>query len=116
LSFNTTPTKNSGSGYITSTIHQSSFGGVNKWGMLIIALAFRPSLYILLEVVTSTPIYTMKVNISSGRIEKFSGRPCTISLKEFKVTFSIVVCELELKYGTNYTEVFVFKQLACYAP
>jgi hypothetical protein len=27
---------------------------------------------------------------------------------------SIVVCELELKYGVNYTEVFVFKQLARY--
>jgi hypothetical protein len=35
-------------------------------------------------------------------------------LKEFKATFSIVVCELELKYGINYTEAFAFKQLACY--
>jgi len=25
-----------------------------------------------------------------------------------------VVCELELKYGANYIEVFAFKQLACY--
>jgi hypothetical protein len=25
-----------------------------------------------------------------------------------------MVCELELKYGVNYTEVFAFKQLACY--
>jgi hypothetical protein len=25
-----------------------------------------------------------------------------------------MVCELELKYGTNYTEVFAFKQLARY--
>jgi hypothetical protein len=25
-----------------------------------------------------------------------------------------MVYELELKYGTNYTEVFTFKQLACY--
>jgi hypothetical protein len=69
--------------------------------------------------VTSTPIYTMEVNSSSGRIKEFSGRPGTISLKEFnlkefKATFSTVVCELELKYGTNYTEVFAFKQLACY--
>jgi hypothetical protein len=63
---------------------------------------------------TSTPIYTMEVSSSSGRIEKFSGRPCTISLREFKVTFSTVVCELELKYGTNYTEAFAFKQLARY--
>jgi len=35
-------------------------------------------------------------------------------LKEFKATFSIVVCELELKYGVNYTEAFAFKQLARY--
>jgi hypothetical protein len=35
-------------------------------------------------------------------------------LMEFKVTFSIVVCELELKDGTNYTETFTFKQLARY--
>jgi hypothetical protein len=53
----------------------------------------------------------MGVNNSSGKIEKFNGRPGTISLREFKVTFSIVICELELKYGTNYTEVFAFKQL-----
>jgi hypothetical protein len=25
-----------------------------------------------------------------------------------------MVCELELKYGANYTEAFAFKQLACY--
>jgi hypothetical protein len=25
-----------------------------------------------------------------------------------------MVCELELKYGVNYIEVFTFKQLACY--
>ncbi len=56
----------------------------------------------------------MEVNSSSGRIEKFSGRPGTISLREFKVTFSTVVCELELKYGANYTEAFAFKQLARY--
>ncbi len=48
---------------------------------------------------------------SSGRIEKFNGRSSTISLREFKATFPIVVCELELKYGPNYTEVFAFKQL-----
>jgi len=56
----------------------------------------------------------MEVSSSSGRIEKFSGRLGTISLKEFKATFSIVVCKLELKYGANYTEVFAFKQLARY--
>ncbi len=33
---------------------------------------------------------------------------------EFKATFLTVVCELELKYGANYTEVFAFKQLAHY--
>jgi hypothetical protein len=51
----------------------------------------------------------MEVSSSSGRIEKFSEMPGTISLKEFKAIFSIVVCELELKYGTNYTEAFTFK-------
>jgi hypothetical protein len=56
----------------------------------------------------------MEVNSSCGRIEKFSGRLGTISLKEFKTTFSTVVCELELKYGVNYTEAFTFKQLAHY--
>jgi hypothetical protein len=34
--------------------------------------------------------------------------------KEFKVTFSTLVCELELKYGVNYIEAFAFKQLARY--
>jgi hypothetical protein len=47
-------------------------------------------------------------------IEKFNGRLGTISLKEFKATFSTVVCELEFKYGANYIEVFKFKQLARY--
>ncbi len=45
---------------------------------------------------------------------KFSGRLGTISLKEFKVTFSTMVFELELKYDANYIEVFAFKQLAHY--
>jgi hypothetical protein len=57
----------------------------------------------------------MEVNISYGRIEKFSGSPGTISLKEFKATFLIVVCELKLKCGNNnYIEAFSFKQLAHY--
>jgi hypothetical protein len=56
----------------------------------------------------------MEVNSSSGRIEKFSGKPSTISLREFKATFSTVVCELELKYGVSYTEAFAFKQLVRY--
>jgi hypothetical protein len=56
----------------------------------------------------------MDVSSSFGRIEKFNGRPGTISLKEFKVIFSIMVCELELKYGANYIEAFAFKQLASY--
>jgi hypothetical protein len=54
----------------------------------------------------------MEVSNSSGRIEKFSGRPGTISLREFKATCSTVVYELELKYDANYTEAFAFKQLA----
>jgi hypothetical protein len=56
----------------------------------------------------------MEVSSSSGIIEKFNGRPSTISLREFKATFSIVVCELELKYGANYINAFAFKQLAYY--
>jgi hypothetical protein len=72
---------------------------------------FTPSPYIPLQAIT---IYTMEVNSSSRRIEKFNGRPSTFFQKEFKETFSIMVCELELKYGTNYTKVFTFKQLACY--
>jgi hypothetical protein len=56
----------------------------------------------------------MEVSSSSRRIEKFSERPSTISLGEFKATFSTMVCELEFKYGANYTKVFAFKQLACY--
>jgi hypothetical protein len=56
----------------------------------------------------------MEVSSSSGKIEKFSGRPGTISLREFKATISTMVCELELKYGVNYTEAFAFKQLARY--
>jgi hypothetical protein len=56
----------------------------------------------------------MEVNSSSRRIEKFNGRPSTISLKQFKTTFSTMVYELELKYGVNYIKVFIFKQLAYY--
>jgi len=114
LSSSTTPTRNSGSGYTTSTVHQSPFGGVHQWGTLVAAPTFAPSPYTPLQAVTSTPMYTMEVSSSSGRIEKFSGRPSTISLREFKATFSTVVCELEFKYGANYTEVFAFKQLARY--
>jgi hypothetical protein len=82
--------------------------------MFVATLAFTPSPYIPLQAIKFTPIYTMEVSGSSGRIEKFSGRLGTISLREFKATFSIVVCELEFKYGANYTEAFAFKQLACY--
>jgi hypothetical protein len=56
----------------------------------------------------------MDVSISSRRIEKFSESLGTISLKKFKATFLIVVCELKLKYGNNYLEAFVFKQLVYY--
>jgi hypothetical protein len=56
----------------------------------------------------------MEIDNSSRRIEKFSGRLCSISLRELKVIFSTVVCELEFKYGDNYTEAFAFKQLARY--
>jgi hypothetical protein len=77
--------------------------------MLGVAPTFTPSSYISLQVMSSTLIYTIEVSSSSRRIEKFSERPGTISLREFKATFSIVVCELELKYSVNYTEVFAFK-------
>jgi len=113
-SSSTTPTRNSGLGYTTSTVHQSPFGGVNQWGTPIAAPTFTPSPYTPLQAVTSTPIYTMEVSSSSGRIKKFSGRPGTISLREFKATFSTVVYELEFKYDANYTEAFAFKQLARY--
>jgi len=56
----------------------------------------------------------MEVNNSFGKIEKFNGRSGTISSKEFKPTFSTVVCELKLKYGANYIKVFALKQLAHY--
>jgi hypothetical protein len=56
----------------------------------------------------------MEVNNSFRRIRKFNEKLVTISLKEFKTIFSTMVCELELKYGANYTEVFAFKQLARY--
>jgi len=56
----------------------------------------------------------MEVSKSFGRIEKFNGRPSISSLREFKATFSIMVYELELKYGANYTKAFTFKQLARY--
>jgi hypothetical protein len=51
----------------------------------------------------------MEVNSSSGRIKKFSGKPGTVSLREFKAT---LVCELELRSGVNYIKAFAFKQLA----
>jgi len=82
--------------------------------MPTIAPTFTPSPYILLQAVSSTPIDTMEVNNSSQRIEKFSKRPGTISLKEVNATFSTMVYELKLKYGINYNKAFVFKQLACY--
>jgi hypothetical protein len=34
-------------------------------------------------------------------------------LREFKATFSTMVCELELKSGVNYTKAFAFKQAYC---
>jgi hypothetical protein len=88
--------------------------GLINGGTPIATPTFTPSLYIPLQAMTFTPIYTMKVNNSSGRIEKFNGRPGTIFFKEFKATFSIVVCELEFKYGAHYTEAITFKQLARY--
>ncbi len=103
------PTRNSGPSYITSTVHQSSFVGAHQWGTLIVAHASKPSPYIPLQAITFTSIYTMEVSSSSGRIEKFSGRLGINFLREFKAIFSIMVCELELKYGTNYTDAFIFK-------
>jgi hypothetical protein len=56
----------------------------------------------------------MEVSSSSERIEKVNGRPSTISFRKFKATFSILVCDLQLKYGVNYIKAFAFKQLAHY--
>jgi hypothetical protein len=53
--------------------------------MLAAALTFTPSLYIPLQAIIFTPMYTMEVSSSSGRIEKFNGRPGIISLREFGV-------------------------------
>jgi hypothetical protein len=54
-SFSTTPIRNSGLGYITSTIHQSPFG---LMGAPTTAPIFTPSLYILLQAITSIYLYT----------------------------------------------------------
>ncbi len=113
-SSSTIPTRNSCSSYIASMVHQSPFGGAIQWGTLVVAPTFTLSSYIPLQSVTSTPIYTMEVNNSFGRIGKLCIRPSTISLKEFKATFSTVICELEFKYGVTYTKAFAFKQLSCY--
>jgi hypothetical protein len=88
--------------------------GAHQWGTHVAAPMFTPSSYIPLQAVTFTPIYTMEVSSSFWRIEKFNRRPGTIFLREFKATFSTMVCELELKYGINYIETFTFKQLAHY--
>jgi hypothetical protein len=95
-------------------VHQSPFRGAHEWGTPVSAPTFTPSPYILLQIITSTSIYTMEVNNSSGKIEKFSERSITISLREFKATFSTLVYELEFKYGVNYIKAFAFKQLAHY--
>ncbi len=109
-SSNTTHTRNSSSSYTTSMVHQSPFGGVTQWGMPIITLAFTPSPYISLQVVTCTFICTMEVRNSSSKIEKFNGKSSSISLREFKVTFSTMVCELEFKYSVNYVKAFTLKK------
>jgi hypothetical protein len=82
--------------------------------MPTVAPTFTPSPYIPLQAMTSTPIYIMEVSSSSWTIEKFSRRPGTISLKEFREIFSTVVCGLEFKYGVNYTKAFAFQQLVRY--
>jgi hypothetical protein len=56
----------------------------------------------------------MEVSSSSGRIEKFNERLGTIFLREFTTTSTIMVYEFELKYGVNYIEAFIIKQLAHY--
>jgi hypothetical protein len=54
----------------------------------------------------------MEYSSTTSKLEKFSSRPGTITLREFKATFYTVVYELELKYGSNFTNAFAFKQLA----
>jgi hypothetical protein len=72
-------------------VHQSPFGGVNQWSMHVAAPTFTPSPYIPQQAITSTPKYTMEVSNSFRKIEKFNEKPCTISLREFKATFSTMV-------------------------
>ncbi len=107
----TTSIRSSGSGYTSSTIHPSLGGGLNQWSTSATGPVFIPPSYLPLQATHTAPSHTfaMEVSSSSGRIEKFSGRPGTISLREFKATFSTVVCELELKYGANFTNAFAFK-------
>jgi hypothetical protein len=55
----------------------------------------------------------IRVIISSSRkIEKFNRRPNTTSFREFKTTFSTMF--MNWSSSINYTEAFVFKQLARY--
>jgi len=61
-SSSTTLTRNSGSTYTTSMVHQNPFGGVKKWGTFVAAPAFTPSQYILLQTVTSIAIYTIEIS------------------------------------------------------
>ena len=113
-----TPTRGSGStsgsGYTSTGAFQSPFGGLNQRSSVAGGPVFSSPSYPPLQAAPPSHTYTMEVSSSSGRIEKFSGRPGTISLREFKATFSTVVCELELKYGANFTNAFAFKQLARY--
>ncbi|CAM6088514.1 unnamed protein product [Calypogeia fissa] len=62
----------------------------------------------------TSPAYSMEGSGSSSKIEKFSGRPGTVTLREFKATFYTIVYELELKFKQDFTNAFAFKQLARY--
>lgn len=50
----------------------------------------------------------------SGRPEKFSGRPGTMALKEFKAFFRSVMAELRFKYADIYTEHYAFEHMQRY--
>ena len=46
-----------------------------------------------------------------GRTQKFSGRPGTISLREFQAWFNGYTADLAMKYGDKYTSHYGFTQL-----
>jgi hypothetical protein len=102
-SSSTTPIRNLGLGYTTSIVHQSPFGGVNKWVRLFPHLLSHHLRIFHCKPLLLHPYAPWRSTVLLGELRSL-GRPGTISLRKFKATFSTMVYELELKYGTNYTE------------